>query len=125
MLNRRSFIRKSGVFTALSLGSYTGLKAGTGIEKPVRKTRILPKGLKRGDLIGLVTPGGPIEEKQLEETIQKLENLGFRTYYQDSVLSAYGYFAGLDQERADELMNLFTNQEVDGIWCVRGGYGSI
>jgi muramoyltetrapeptide carboxypeptidase len=125
MLNRRSFIRKSGAFTALSFGSFTGLNAGKGIEPSVQKTRIVPKGLKKGDLIGLVTPGGPIEKKQLEETVQKLENLGFRTYYQDSVLSAYGYFAGRDQERAGELMHMFTNPEVDGIWCVRGGYGSI
>ena len=54
-----------------------------------------------------------------------LENLGFRTYYQDTVLSEYGYLAGRDQERADELMHMFTSEEVDGIWCVRGGYGSI
>ena len=125
MLNRRSFIRKSGAFTALSFGSFTGLNAVKGIEPSVQKTRIVPKGLKKGDLIGLVTPGGPIEKKQLEETILKLENLGFKTYYQDSVLSAYGYFAGTDQERAGELMHMFTHPEVDGIWCVRGGYGSI
>jgi len=125
MLNRRSFIRNSGAFAALSLGSYTGLIAGTGNDESDLKPKILPVGLKQGDLIGLVTPGSPIKDEQLEETIRKLENLGFRTYYRDTVLSEYGYFAGRDRERADELMHMFANKEVDAIWCVRGGYGSI
>lgn len=129
MLNRRSFVRKSGALAALSMGSYTGLTAGlntgTELEDAPKKERVLPQRLKRGDLIGLVTPGGPIHKEQLDETIVKLENLGFRTYFEDSVLSEYGYFAGPDQERADELMHMFTREEVDAIWCVRGGYGSI
>ena len=129
MLNRRTFIRKSGVLAALSLGSHSGLTAGmtteTEQELPVHRPRILPQRLKKGDLIGLVTPGGPIKKEQLDEAIVKFEKLGFRTCYNDSVLSEYGYFAGPDQERADELMHMFTHKEVDAVWCVRGGYGSI
>jgi muramoyltetrapeptide carboxypeptidase len=41
------------------------------------------------------------------------------------VLSQYGYFAGPDKERAGDLMHMFNHREVNGIWCVRGGYGSI
>lgn len=129
MLNRRSFISKSGALAALSVGSTIGVKAGLGAQVngkyPETKARILPPALKKGDLIGLVTPGSPISEEQLDDAILKIEGLGYKTYYKDSVLSAYGYFAGTDQERADELMHMFTNQELTGIWCVRGGYGSI
>ena len=85
MLNRRSFIRKSGALAALSMGSYTGLTAGlntkTGLEDSPKKERNLPQRLKRGDLIGLVTPGGPIHKEQLDETIVKLENLGFKSVH--------------------------------------------
>lgn len=129
MENRRSFIRKSGALAALSVGSTVGVRAGLadhGHKKyPEPKSKILPPALKKGDLIGLVTPGSPITEEQLEEAIQRIEGLGYRSYYQKSVLSGYGYFAGKDQERADELMHMFSNKEVKGIWCVRGGYGSI
>ena len=76
-------------------------------------------------MVGLVTPGSPVTELQLQQTILKLEEMGLRTTYDDSVLSEYGYFAGHDRERADELMRMFTRPEVDAIWCVRGGYGSI
>jgi muramoyltetrapeptide carboxypeptidase len=123
MTDRRSFLKKTGALAAMSLASASGLKAGS---LPATKPeRILPRSLKKGDLIGLVTPGSSVSEEQLNDCIIKLEDLGFRTTYKDSVLSEYGYFAGKDQERADELMEMFTLKDVDAIWCVRGGYGSI
>ncbi len=87
--------------------------------------KFFPSKLKKGDLIGLVTPGSPVTEKQLGEAVTKLEKMGFRTYYMDSVLDEYGYLAGSDENRAGELMHMFTRREVDAIMCVRGGYGSI
>jgi muramoyltetrapeptide carboxypeptidase len=128
MTDRRSFLRKSGALAAMTLASASGLKAGelTGTSvSQIEAERILPLRLKKGDLIGLVTPGSSVSEEQLSNCIAKLEEMGFRTTYMDSVLSEYGYFAGKDQERADELMEMFTREDVDAIWCVRGGYGSI
>jgi len=88
-------------------------------------SKILPARLKKGDLIGLVTPASSITKVQLEETVHKLTNLGYRVYYQDSVLDEYGYLAGKDTERAAEIMHMFSNKEVDAVLCVRGGYGAI
>ncbi len=133
MTSRRTFIKKSGALAAVTAASVTGLCAGslepdssvqehhTGVRPP----RILPKRLKEGDQIGLVTPGSSVTEEQLTDCITRLEEMGFRTTYNDSVLSEYGYFAGIDRERAEELMEMFSREDVDGIWCVRGGYGSI
>ena len=128
MTDRRSFLRKSGALAAMTLASASGLKAGdlSGTDvRQIQAERILPLRLKKGDLIGLVTPGSSVSEEQLIDCVSKLEELGFRTTYNDSVLSEYGYFAGKDQERAAELMEMFTREDVDAIWCVRGGYGSI
>jgi len=124
-MDRRSFLKKSGAWGALSLGAVGLPLPGQGLLEETDPDRILPRRLKKGDLIGLVTPGSPVTEEQLRESIVKLEELGFRTHYEASVLSQYGYFAGPDRERAEELMNMFNNPEVSGIWCVRGGYGSI
>jgi muramoyltetrapeptide carboxypeptidase len=123
MTTRRTFIRRTGSLAAMALASASGLNA---IDLPHQQPlRILPKRLKKGDLIGLVTPGSSVTGEQLAGCIANLEGMGFRTTYNDSVLSQYGYFAGTDRERADELMDMFTREDVEGIWCVRGGYGSI
>jgi len=123
MTTRRTFLRRTGALAAMTLASASGLKA---VNLPHQQPlRILPQRLKKGDLIGLVTPGSSVTEEQLLGCIKNLEGFGFRTTCNDSVLSQYGYFAGTDRERADELMDMFTREDVDGIWCVRGGYGSI
>lgn len=124
MENRRSFVKRSGAMAAVALGGRIVLNAGasTGREPGAR---ILPERLRQGDLIGLVTPGAPVTDQQVRETVEKLEGLGLRTTYGDTVLAEYGYFAGRDESRAGEVMELFTRKDIDGIWCVRGGYGSI
>ncbi|MEN8226019.1 MAG: LD-carboxypeptidase [Bacteroidota bacterium] len=124
MVNRRTFIKSSAALAAFTAVPFSETFA-LPMSNPQAADRIIPRRLEEGNLIGLVTPGGTIKEEQLQDTINKLEGFGFQTYYKESVLSTYGYFAGTDQERADELMHMFTNTEVDAIHCVRGGYGSI
>ena len=94
-------------------------------DSPPQPGRILPQRLKKNSLIGLITPGSPITRKLLNDTIKKLESLGFRVYFKDSVLDEYGFLAGKDEERAAELMHMFSNKKVDALFCVRGGYGTI
>jgi muramoyltetrapeptide carboxypeptidase len=96
-------------------------------DRPKRKqlSRILPQRLKKNSLIGLVTPSSSIAPKLLDATVKKLEGLGFRVFYKPSVLDEYGYFAGKDEDRANELMSMFSNKEIDAVFCVRGGYGAI
>lgn len=126
MSSRRELIKSLAAFSAISLAPFSSsIAQPPSNRQDLPKPRIFPKCLMKGDLIGLVTPGGTIVEAQLNEAVEKLEGFGFRTYYKESVLSTYGYFAGSDQERADELMHMFNNEDVDAILCVRGGYGSI
>ena len=124
MINRRKFIKSSAALSGLSLMPFSQTFASQINEMTLdSKPRILPPRLKKGDLIGLVTPSGNIKKEQLEQTVQKLETLGFKSYYLDSVLDEYGYFAGKDADRARELIHMFSNRDVNGILCVRGGYG--
>jgi|AntRauTorckE5430_2_1112549.scaffolds.fasta_scaffold03373_2 muramoyltetrapeptide carboxypeptidase len=85
---------------------------------------IKPKRLKPGDTIGLITPASPISEAQLDKTIQNIEGLGFKVEFnRKRILTKNGYLAGSDLMRADEINLMFDNPNIDGIWCVRGGYG--
>ncbi len=104
---------------------YSNSKHSDNLRKSKQLQRILPHRLKKNSLIGLVTPSSSITRKLLNDTIKKLESLGFRVYFQHSVLDEYGFFAGKNAERANELMHMFSNKEVDALFCVRGGYGAI
>lgn len=124
MSNRRTFLRNAAIISTLTvIPSLEAFSQTKSIQK--KPERIFPKRLEKGDVIGLATPGSSITQEELDETVDKLEKMGYKTYYQPSVLSEYGYFAGTDQERAAELMHLFTNKEINAIICVRGGYGVI
>ena len=124
MLKRKTFIKSMGILAGFTLFPRVNSFSHINLNK-VGSEKILPKRLKKGDVIGLVTPGGVITEEQLKSTIEKVEKLGFEAYYKSSIFSEYGYLAGTDQERADELMHMFTNKDIDGILCARGGYGAI
>lgn len=84
---------------------------------------IKPPRLKKGDTIGLISPGSDIKEKELSESITNLEKLGFKVKPGKNVLAKYGYLGGTDKERSDDINEMFADKEVNGIVCTRGGYG--
>jgi muramoyltetrapeptide carboxypeptidase len=84
---------------------------------------INPPRLKSGDKLAIVAPGSYISEEELQDSIKNLNQLGFETTYSEKILLQSGYFAGTDKERADDLMEKFSDKSVKGIVCARGGYG--
>jgi muramoyltetrapeptide carboxypeptidase len=83
----------------------------------------LPKSLKKGDTIGIIAPAGILTEKRVEQAIEEVERLGYRVKLGKNILKTYGYLAGTDQERLDDLHEMFADKSVSMIWCGRGGYG--
>jgi muramoyltetrapeptide carboxypeptidase len=123
--NRRFFLKNAFAFSALgALAPIESVFGQTHQSTKLFPERILPKSLKKGNTLGLTAPGGYITEDELQEAIATLKDLGFKTYHTDKVLNRYGYFAGTDQQRAEDLMHMFSHKDVDAILCVRGGYGS-
>jgi muramoyltetrapeptide carboxypeptidase len=84
---------------------------------------IKPPKLKAGDKLAIVAPGSYISEEELQDSIKNLNQLGFEVSYSEKVLLQSGYFAGSDKDRADDLMEKFSDKSVKGIVCARGGYG--
>ncbi|MEN8248692.1 MAG: LD-carboxypeptidase [Bacteroidota bacterium] len=122
MINRRKFLQSSAMIGAAAAvpTSLTAKSIAT------KKKLIKPPALKKGDIIGLVTPGSPLFETQrtLIEAKEKLHNLGFKTKVAHNVTKKLGYLAGTAQERVDDLHAMFLDDEVKAIMAVRGGYGS-
>ncbi len=80
--------------------------------------------LKKNDKVGLVSPASFITEEKLANAINNLKSFGLKPFYFDSVLDKYGYFAGTDNARAEELNKMYADKSVKAILCVRGGYGT-
>jgi len=99
---------------------YAGLSAFVPLEAAKKRKRYLQK----GDTIGLITPAGAINETRLANAIKSIQSLGFKTYHTPRVLHKQGYLAGSDADRLFDLHQMFVNPEIDGIWCIRGGYGT-
>jgi len=126
MIGRKTFIKSIAMLGAFSvIPNIRIYSQAEQIKNITNQKKLYPKRLQHGDVIGLITPGSPITDNQLKNAVKQLKDLGYKTYYKLSVLSEYGYFAGTDQDRAAELMHMFTNKDIDAIMCVRGGYGSI
>ncbi|HXV37502.1 MAG TPA: LD-carboxypeptidase [Myxococcota bacterium] len=82
-----------------------------------------PRALRRGAVLGIAAPGGPVDAKQLRAGEALLREAGFALRRREDVLARDGYLAGDDARRAAELMQLVRDPEVEGIVCARGGYG--
>ncbi len=120
-MNRRKFSKRLAKSIAVS-GFAFSASSFLPYQKMVRK-RIKPNRLKKGDTIGLIAPGSSVTEEKLAKAIKNLENLGFNVHYTKNILAKHGYLAGTDQQRLSDLHFMFENPKIDGIWCIRGGYG--
>ena len=85
---------------------------------------IKPKRLKKGDTIGLIAPASPVSEKGYSRAMKNLTDLGFKYKTGSALMHKYGYLAGDDKSRIDDIHTMFADPEVDAIWCIRGGYGT-
>ena len=83
-----------------------------------------PQKLVFGDTIGVVATSSPTSEEKVLSAKVELEKMGFKVKLTPSCHAVHGYLAGKDQLRADDLNSLFADPKVDGIICLRGGYGS-
>jgi muramoyltetrapeptide carboxypeptidase len=95
----------------------TALAQGVQTAKPDR--------LRAGATVGLVTPASNVPENEdLLAAMDLVRSLGFEAKAAPNLRRRKQYLAGSDQQRADDLNGMFADDEVDAIFCVRGGYGS-
>ena len=86
---------------------------------------IKPKPLRRGDTIGLVGISGAMHEAEtkFEKMLEAIDALGYKVIIADSCREEYGYLSGTDESRARGLNQMFRDDRVDAVVCMRGGYG--
>ena len=91
-------------------------------------------GLRKDDLfpdsltcLGLAAPAGGISPKAYESACRFLAGLGIRVYSGKAVLKkdTLSYVSAPVSDRILDLNELIRNPEIQGIYCLRGGYGSV
>ena len=108
----------------LSLGTLALPLLGTG-RLPADSTQSLkPPALKEGDTVGLINPAGAtFRSVDLEIVRETLAAIGLKSKPGRHALSRYGYLAGRDRERAEDVNTMFADPQVSGILAIRGGWG--
>jgi muramoyltetrapeptide carboxypeptidase len=120
-ISRKQFLKNSSLAT-FALAGFSNNSCE--IEDKSRSDLIIPNAINWNSTIGLVAPASPIyESSQFDEMMITLTDLGFSLKLGKHVKDRYGYLAGKDEDRAADLMNMFKDDEIEAILCVRGGWG--
>ena len=86
---------------------------------------IIPPYLKPGDTVGIIAPARRMKKQDLIPAFQLLRDEGFNVFYDKRLFAKEHWFAGSDDFRAAYIQSLLDNPDIQAIWCVRGGYGSV
>ena len=86
---------------------------------------IVPLPLKTGDKIGLIAPSRKILNDDLSEFSKMIISWGYRLVFSRNLFNSNNQFAGTDEERRNDFMNMVNDPEIKAIICARGGYGTV
>jgi muramoyltetrapeptide carboxypeptidase len=86
---------------------------------------IKPPRLRRGDVVGLVAPGGYATDAAIEQAVRHIEALGLRVRQGAWLREVWGNYGGTVAARIADLHAMFRDPEVKAIWAIRGGSGCI
>lgn len=87
---------------------------------------INPKPLFPGARVALVAPSSAVPEEKLQPALDLVRDLGMEPVLYPSCyyVNRDGYLAATDAQRAADINNAFSDPAIDGVWCIRGGYGA-
>ena len=85
---------------------------------------LVPRPLRKGDLVGVVAPGSAVRRPALEAGLRALERLGLRVRLGETLFANDGFLAGSDEHRARDLVAMIEDDEVRAIHFARGGWGT-
>lgn len=124
MINRREFARLSSL-AAVTAASTSITTAAPRTAASSKKALLKPKKLSAGDTVGMVAPAtAPFERDEIAYAKEQLEAIGFKVELGKHVYDRWGYFAGRDRDRAEDINSMFADDRIAGIICFTGGWGS-
>ncbi len=82
-----------------------------------------PKALHKGSRIAVVAPSSPAQEPEIAAGCAELIRMGYSVELSGQQMSD-GYFAATVKARLARFLEAVATKQVDGLFAVRGGYGS-
>ena len=120
-MKRKGFIQSSvAALTASYLPALPGLKD---IEDET--LFVSPPALRKGDIIGITSPGGYITTMEIQSAVRKMESWGYKMQIGETIDKRDFTFGGSDEERAKDFQQMLDDPKIKAIMCARGGYGAI
>jgi muramoyltetrapeptide carboxypeptidase len=84
----------------------------------------LPAPLQPGDRLLVVAPSGALREvERLYQGVELWRSWGFEVEFHAALQDGWGYLAGKDEGRRNQLLDALKDDRYQGILCARGGYG--
>jgi muramoyltetrapeptide carboxypeptidase len=81
--------------------------------------------LRPGGTIGVPAPASPYYNRsEILRGVEWWEGKGYRVKLGRHIFARDAYVAGDPKGRASDIMDMFTDDEVDVVQCFQGGYGS-
>jgi muramoyltetrapeptide carboxypeptidase len=118
MIKRRQFLTTLGLSTLA-----TQIPVFTAKSQNSLSNSIKPPRLEKGDTVGLVAPASIVNTEDVETAKQALEKLDLKVKIGQHILDRYGYLAGTDANRAQDINAMFADNSVKAIIAIRGGWG--
>jgi len=85
----------------------------------------IPPYLKEGDTIALVCTARKFTLEEAQPAIKLLESWGLKVKLGKTIGLDNSQLGGSDIERATNLQTMLDDDSIQGIWCARGGYGTV
>ncbi len=86
---------------------------------------IIPRYLKQGSKIRIVSPAGKVKEEFVMPAVEWLEKQGYKVELGKHVFEQHFQFAGTDAQRLEDLQIALDDPKCSAIICSRGGYGTV
>ncbi|YAF98410.1 MAG: LD-carboxypeptidase [Nodularia sp. CChRGM 3473] len=86
-------------------------------------TILKPPRLQVGDTVGLIAPAGVVNAEDIAAAKKTITELGLKVKVGAHILDRYGYLAGTDADRAQDVNAMFLDRSVKAIMTMRGGWG--
>ncbi|MDR0786761.1 MAG: LD-carboxypeptidase [Gemmatimonadota bacterium] len=86
---------------------------------------IRPRALRPGARVALVAPAGPLAPGTVELAEERVRALGWQPVVGASARGRRGFLSASDADRTRDLQTALDSADIDAIWCLRGGYGTM